>query len=437
MKTRRIIQTGVCISLATIMLTVAGCKGKGEKGGEMTREEVMDRFFYDAEEVNTDGILNLQRGTLDNLITFEIEFQKYDESSKNGEELSNFAEIISIIPLETTSECLIGKIDKILHVDGVYYIVDEFNAKQIYAFDEEGKFITRIGGVGRGPGEYVVPCDIFYDSAKGEIVVWDEYQHQFTRFTKDGKFLGDQKISLWLGYCAYDDKSGLLWFTTMVSNDAGPVANYQLIALDSTYNNIVYRSDYNPFELNFTRGQDIHKKDGSLYYHPQVSDTIYEIKDGTITPMFAFNYKNAKTLPYNFREECKGDYGKFRDKYITFAQFWGPFAITDRYLIAKISYEANSYLAICDIENQSVRFINTRGFYGTPKLYDETSKKIALPDGMVIEGEQITLSIPPSQLKSYDNKEDPYYELSPYLSTQPKDDDNPLLVTIKFKDEAE
>ncbi len=403
----------------------------------MVREEGNAAFYIGAEQADVDGILDLQRGTPDNLITFDIEFPKIDNLDRNGEDLSNFAEVVSIIPLETTNECLIGEIYKILHADGVYYTVDRFKEREIFAFDEEGKFISRIGNFGRAPGEYIVPCDIFYDSAKGEIVVWDEIQHEFIRYSKDGEYLGDKKVDLSLEFCSYDDESGLVWFTTNNNSSLSSIADFQVIALDSTYKNIVYRVDYDPLKFNVSNMHSIQKKDGSLYYHPQLSDTIYEIKDGTITPKFAFNYKNAKTLPYNFREECKGKYEKFMKKYITFAQFWSRFFITDRYIIARISHEDIGYLVICDIENQSVRFINTHAFYGTQKLFDATTSNIAIPDGIVVEGNQITLSIPLIQLKSFKNKEDPYYELSPYLSTQLEDDNNPLLVTIKFKDEEE
>ncbi len=433
MKTRRIIQTGVYISLATIMLTISGCKNRGQKGFEMDRETEMEFYFNGAEEVNAGGILDLQRATPDNLITFNIEFTKEDNTGRNGEDLSNFAEILSVIPLETTKECLIGEIDKILHVDGVYYIVDRRKAKGIFAFDEEGKFMTSIGYAGRGPGEYVEPTDIFYDSEKGELVVWDQYQHQFNRFTKDGKFLGDKKVSLRLDFCTYEDESALLWCTPGDNSSLASIANYQLIALDSSYNNIIYRSDYSPLELNFTRIGNIQKNKGSLYYHPQLSDTIYEIKDGHITPKFALNYKNAKILPNNFKEECRGDYKIFSEKYKTFSQFWGPFAITDRYLIAKLTYEYRDIIAICDFENQSVRFINSNIIFdGSPTIFPNISREIANPNSMIIEGDQITISIPPSNLIKSDNKENPHEELSPYISTQPKDDDNPLLITVKF-----
>ncbi len=433
MKTRRIIQTGVYISLATMMLTISGCKNRGQKRVEMDRETEMEFYFNGAEEVNAGGILDLQRATPDNLITFNIDFPKYDESSRNGEELSNFAEILSIIPLETTKECLIGKIDKILHVDGIYYIVDSRKAKGIFAFDGNGKFITCIGGAGRGPGEYVEPTDIFYDSEKGELVVWDQYQHQFTRFTKDGKFLGDKKVSLRLDLCTYDDESGLLWCAAMSNKSLGPIANYQLFALDSTYNNIRYRTDYNPLELNFTRTGNIQKSNFSLYYHPQLSDTIYEIKGGDITPRFALNYGNVQTLPDNFREECKGDYEIFMEKYKTFAQLRDPFCVTDKCIIANLMYEYQNRLAICDIEKQYVRFINTRTFIdGTPTLYSCISRQITNPSGMIIEGNQITISVSLSELIKSNNKENPYEELSPYISTQPKDDDNPLLIIVKF-----
>lgn len=60
---------------------------------------------------------------------------------------------IEIIPLETTEECLISKINRIEFYQDKIFVSDKANAK-IFVFTSEGKYLKSIGTQGGGPGEY-------------------------------------------------------------------------------------------------------------------------------------------------------------------------------------------------------------------------------------------------------------------------------------------
>lgn len=65
--------------------------------------------------------------------------------------LSNIANEIQYIPLETHPSCLLSKIRDIKLSNGNIFILDE---KALYKFDNKGNFIQQIGRKGNGPGEY-------------------------------------------------------------------------------------------------------------------------------------------------------------------------------------------------------------------------------------------------------------------------------------------
>lgn len=69
-------------------------------------------------------------------------------------ELFDHIESAETVPLETTDECLIGTIDKILAWEDRYYILDG-KFRRILCFDTEGRFLSKLDKVGRGPGEYM------------------------------------------------------------------------------------------------------------------------------------------------------------------------------------------------------------------------------------------------------------------------------------------
>ena len=57
-----------------------------------------------------------------------------------------------IIPLETKKECLIGSINKIVKSDSIFYVLS--NESKIQTFSYEGKYLSTLEKIGRGPEEY-------------------------------------------------------------------------------------------------------------------------------------------------------------------------------------------------------------------------------------------------------------------------------------------
>ena len=76
------------------------------------------------------------------------------------------------IPLETNDSCLFSEIREIKIVDNKIYIIDDKRSK-LLVFDISGKFITQIGNLGNGPGEYVAPSNFNIDKEKQIITIAD------------------------------------------------------------------------------------------------------------------------------------------------------------------------------------------------------------------------------------------------------------------------
>ena len=66
---------------------------------------------------------------------------------------SDFFKKIAIIPLETTNESGINRIDKIVRDNDKFFILDK-KQKAILIFNQRGKFIKKLKQIGKGPGEY-------------------------------------------------------------------------------------------------------------------------------------------------------------------------------------------------------------------------------------------------------------------------------------------
>lgn len=62
-------------------------------------------------------------------------------------------ESVDLVPLETTEECLIGRVDRLLICDSLYLIND--TRQRVLVFDRTGKFRYQIGKRGGAPNEYL------------------------------------------------------------------------------------------------------------------------------------------------------------------------------------------------------------------------------------------------------------------------------------------
>ena len=65
------------------------------------------------------------------------------------------------IKLETSSECLLGALKKIEFADSLIFISD-YN-EHLYVFDMNGRFLNRIGEIGRDPNQVSAITSFYVD----------------------------------------------------------------------------------------------------------------------------------------------------------------------------------------------------------------------------------------------------------------------------------
>lgn len=96
-------------------------------------------------------VLNISLNNIDNLDCISTTKDKYFKSFR-------------YIQLESDTNILIGKIDKILYENDRIYIMDSRVTKSLFIFNREGEFINKIDYYGQGPNEYMELTNMFYDS---------------------------------------------------------------------------------------------------------------------------------------------------------------------------------------------------------------------------------------------------------------------------------
>ena len=77
---------------------------------------------------------------------------------------------IEYIPLETSPNCIIGGIDKMIRHENRFFILDQ-QTLSLFIFDAEGKFLNKISQFGKGPQEYASLSDFFLDIDHNRIIL--------------------------------------------------------------------------------------------------------------------------------------------------------------------------------------------------------------------------------------------------------------------------
>ena len=214
-------------------------------------------------------------------------------------------EDITIIPLETQDNCLVGNIDHVESFNNQYFIEDTRN-KSLFVFDSEGKFIFKLHAVGQGPGEYIEIRDFKFDN-DGNLLILDfnkilKYNSSNGKFISDFKFnylnsknlqlnplqfipLNDEGFYFWRGSFGVEDSNCNNMFALYKANKKGEIVDKYFKLERPMLGSINRFSRYS----------------ANCYYMQtfQGNDTIYSISEKGVIPTYAIDF-GKRAVPNNY-----------------------------------------------------------------------------------------------------------------------------------------
>ena len=224
--------------------------------------------------------------------------------------LSEIADTIEYIPLETTKESLVERLfnDKILYENGILYISQRSGSIKI--FDKRGEYVNTINRKGRGPQEYEQLWDVDIDIPTGNICI--KGHSKIFEYTKDGQFIRritfqeeDESRGITLYYFK---KLGDFYIMTSFINKNSV---YSAFIMDST-SKVIMKLNYPQEEVDFVQtlsrsfsfiDPHIFKYDGSVRLINGNNKYVLNInKDISIDTAFIINYGKYKTVDESARD---------------------------------------------------------------------------------------------------------------------------------------
>ena len=193
---------------------------------------------------------------------------------------------VRFIPLETSEECVLGHIAHMKLFKDNFYILDRSISKGLYRFSMDGKFLNRIGQVGKGPGEYFEPFFFNINKTSGEVYILDITLRKVSTFDENGQFLRDFRYEKSLSPRTIGFQGNDLYATEMNIHDS----DAKVLLLQFSKSGSVKKSWFKgevPYTTNlgYPAWHFFDFQDRTIFYHESLSKS-YIIQDERITPYF-------------------------------------------------------------------------------------------------------------------------------------------------------
>ena len=190
--------------------------------------------------------------------TSSIDGETIDMSNTTSDRTLNLSAIydtIEYIKLETTQECVIGSIKKILPYSNRLYILDDMYSN-IFVFDNNGHYLNSIGKKGTGPDEYIFIDDICIDNITERLFVLDNSQNRIQVYNLEGNFITSVKIEYSIGEIEYLKNNRILCYNDFKSVHALEKNNSRplLTIIDIDKGKTVWSDEFISFNI---EGQEV------------------------------------------------------------------------------------------------------------------------------------------------------------------------------------
>lgn len=198
--------------------------------------------------------------------------------------LSEYISRIDYIPLETSSDNLIGEIKKIIKKGNRFYILT--NQNEIMCFENSGKYCNKINRIGRGPDEYTEITD-FDISNSEKVYIWDNVLRKFFVYTISGEILKKRKIDVLFTNFRLVTESKIIAYCNTYSK-------YQIAFIDLEKLDIKHFLPFNEKKPKFNLRYKLVDRSDNFAFTLEDCDTIFYFRNNQIIPMMWIDFGKRK-----------------------------------------------------------------------------------------------------------------------------------------------
>ncbi len=329
---------------------------------------------------------------------------------------------ISFIPLETSDECLISNISRIIFANNQFYILDK-KSNLIHIFSREGRFINSLDKVGQGPGEYV---KIHSFIVAGEnIWILDNELRKIICYNKDLSEIESAPLKTWVFDMNY--QNGYIYMTH--NYWIGESKPLQLSIYDMDRKKIekcIYSEKLGPNIEHVMMMKQLAVGPSSCLFTYPYTDVIHEIKGDQVIPKYKISFDQR----FTFEPKPRGEEGNIIRGICDIDQ------TNNHVIVTYVDKKSFKYAFF----NKETEACNVYDGYVMKQLGDIGTNVFLLyqPDGYMIgnyEPGQLAYQLE-NNMKHIDADYIHYKNEITTIVNATSEDDNPIIILFKLKENS-
>ncbi|MDR0953944.1 MAG: 6-bladed beta-propeller [Rikenellaceae bacterium] len=254
---------------------------------------------------------------------------------------SLFAEI-GFIRLDTTRQAYMSTPTNLRVYKDRIYLVDIGGPGAVLMFDISGKFIRKIGRIGRGPQELITISRLEIDYVNDRLYLADNSGYQCVVFDLDGNYLFTVPLGDPAGYIGITEKGNIVHESQMSAFgfDLKTMTQRENIKILDTLGNLIATG----FDYNYNRRINAmmhtlsESKENRVTFAPMFRDTIYHVTEERIDPLYAFDFSKVKELTKKRSDDYSNSDEMIRDMAAGYMALEGKHIDTPDVLYAQLGF---------------------------------------------------------------------------------------------------
>jgi len=304
------------------------------------------------------------------------------DNFKSSGNLSDFLEVVKLIPLETSQESLIDEVDKVVQFRENIYVFD-LKSQKLLLFNLKGKFLGQIGQRGKGPGEYIEIHDFQVDTINELIYLLDFRKIHI--FSTKGKWIRTENTEFMaLALCKSANNEFVFYGGGRDDRIYKTNSDFKVINSFFPYS-LAYRMSPR-YPLSYYKNE--------ILFHIPTCDTIFTLKDGKQKPLMYLDFNG-----YNF---TKNDFDRLpmteQDNLYDYLRNSGKYVMCHGFLPLKncafisMNYSNTAYIGFYNLKTDQYSFVQLRKL--TNDIFGPFM--VLLPTG--VTNDEFIFSVPPDKL---------------------------------------
>lgn len=367
--------------------------------------------------------------------------------------LSDFAESIELIPLETRDDCLIGWIPEIIATKNHYVLISGIGPtdfQHLYVYDKKGKFIRQISSRGQGGEEFLEVRDI---DVVGDSIIKMGDVYALRTFNLEGKQLSSKGIDGTVEEIVSMKGKTIMFQAANREAESAENILYQYDEKD-VFQRRFFDVPYMASRITsfFINPRALTRDDEFVYFHFPYDNYIYKIDAETLvySPMYKVDYGN-RTFTWDMFDENVASVKEWvaqskKEKNASTCQI---LSLNDYFLFTSRDNDRNYYLSL--YSNRTGKVLSGNKLKDDMFFKGNTIVLKGGKPGTILErhgndgGDLIWPVQPKVLLDGYEAYRDVLtkerwelfrkkYPRLVEVCEQLKHDDNPILLKIKLKD---